>query len=120
MQRLPESVSPTRKVTLDNPLEPDFLSRQQNKILVDMDNERQIDQHAPESGSQNRIHGSGSMNMKALVLHVLGDALGNVGVIATGLVIWLTTWKYRYYFDPAISLIITLIIFSSALPLGKS
>lgn len=58
------------------------------------------------------------MNMRALVLHVLGDALGNVGVIATGLVIWFTTWEYKFYFDPVISLVITVIIFSSALPLG--
>lgn len=56
--------------------------------------------------------------MHALLLHVLGDALGNIGVIATGLVIWQTTWKYKYYFDPIISLIITIIIFSTALPLG--
>ena len=59
------------------------------------------------------------MNMRALVLHVIGDALGNVGVIATGLIIWLTTWKYKYYCDPIISLVITIIIFSSALPLGE-
>ncbi len=65
-------------------------------------------------------HSHGSMNMRALVLHVLGDALGNVGVIATGLVIWLTTWSFKYYFDPMISLVITVIIFSSALPLGTS
>ena len=64
-------------------------------------------------------HGHGSMNMRALLLHVFGDALGNVGVIATGLVIWLTEWKFKYYFDPIISLVITVIIFSSALPLGK-
>jgi len=63
---------------------------------------------------------SGSMNMRALVLHVFGDALGNVGVIATGLVIWLTTWSFKYYFDPMISLVITVIIFSSALPLVRS
>jgi zinc transporter 1 len=63
-------------------------------------------------------HAHGSMNMRALVLHVMGDALGNVGVIATGLVIWLTEWKYKFYFDPVISLVITAIIFSSALPLG--
>ncbi|KAI6133125.1 cation efflux protein [Pisolithus croceorrhizus] len=66
-----------------------------------------------------RAHG-GSMNMHALILHVLGDALGNVGVIATGLVIWLTEWSYKYYFDPMISLVITVIIFSSALPLVRS
>ncbi|CUA76755.1 putative zinc transporter protein DDB_G0282067 [Dictyostelium discoideum] [Rhizoctonia solani] len=65
-------------------------------------------------------HGHGSMNMRALVLHVLGDALGNVGVIATGLIIWLSDWKLKYYCDPIISLVITVIIFSSALPLVKS
>ncbi|KAJ6620616.1 cation efflux protein [Mycena sp. CBHHK59/15] len=66
-------------------------------------------------------HGhAGSMNMRALVLHVLGDALGNVGVIATGLVIWQTSWSFKYYFDPVISLVITAIIFSSALPLVRS
>ncbi|KAI0280646.1 cation efflux protein [Russula aff. rugulosa BPL654] len=64
-------------------------------------------------------HG-GSMNMKALLLHVLGDALGNVGVIATGLIIWLTSWSFKYYCDPIISLIITAIIFHSALPLVRS
>jgi len=62
---------------------------------------------------------SGSMNMKALLLHVLGDALGNVGVIATGLIIWLTSWSFKYYCDPIISLVITAIIFHSALPLGE-
>ncbi|KIJ33079.1 hypothetical protein M422DRAFT_265112 [Sphaerobolus stellatus SS14] len=65
-------------------------------------------------------HGHGSMNMRALVLHVIGDALGNVGVIATGLIIWFSTWQYKYYFDPVISLVITCIIFSSALPLVRS
>ncbi|KAF8320429.1 cation efflux protein, partial [Clavulina sp. PMI_390] len=65
-------------------------------------------------------HSHGSMNMHALLLHVLGDALGNVGVIASGLIIWLTEWKWKYLSDPIISLVITVIIFSSALPLVKS
>ncbi|KAM5533114.1 hypothetical protein V8D89_013257 [Ganoderma adspersum] len=65
-------------------------------------------------------HSHGSMNMRALVLHVMGDALGNVGVISTGLIIWLTTLSWKYYFDPIISLVITVIIFSSALPLVRS
>ena len=72
------------------------------------------DSHAHGAGG----HSHGSMNMRALLLHVFGDALGNVGVIATGLVIWRTTWSFKYYFDPIISLVITVIIFSSALPLG--
>ncbi|KAF8340606.1 cation efflux protein [Cantharellus anzutake] len=60
-----------------------------------------------------------SMNMHAVLLHVLGDALGNVGVISSGLIIWLTTWSWKYYSDPIISLVITCIIFRSALPLVK-
>jgi solute carrier family 30 (zinc transporter), member 1 len=68
--------------------------------------------------SHGHTHG-GSMNMRALLLHVLGDALGNVGVIATGLIIWLTSWSFKYYCDPIISLLITVIIFHSALPLGE-
>ena len=73
---------------------------------------------SPSAGPSNG-HGHGSMNMQAILLHVLGDALGNVGVIATGLIIWQTSWSFKYYFDPVISLIITMIIFSSAMPLGK-
>jgi zinc transporter 1 len=78
----------------------------------------------PPSSHESHGHGhghshGGSMNMHALLLHVLGDALGNVGVIATGLVIWLTEWRYKFYFDPLVSLLITVIIFSSALPLGE-
>lgn len=80
------------------------------------------DRSPSPSPSQENKHGAhshaGSMNMRALVLHVLGDALGNVGVIATGLIIWLTEWSFKYYCDPIISLLITVIIFSSALPLG--
>ena len=76
-------------------------------------------EHEDDHGHSHGHSESGSMNMRALLLHVLGDALGNVGVIATGLIIWLTSWSFKYYCDPIISLIITFIIFSSALPLGK-
>ncbi|WWC86110.1 uncharacterized protein L201_000981 [Kwoniella dendrophila CBS 6074] len=65
-------------------------------------------------------HSHGSMNMRGVFLHVLGDALGNVGVIAAGLVIWFFKGKWTLYFDPGVSLLITCIIFSSALPLCKS
>lgn len=82
-----------------------------------LNEDRLVDKHE-NAHSHGHGHAHGSMNMRALLLHVFGDALGNVGVIATGLVIWQTTWRYKYYFDPLISLVITVIIFSSALPLG--
>ncbi|KAG6902914.1 hypothetical protein C0995_010084 [Termitomyces sp. Mi166 len=79
-----------------------------------------LQQHRETGHGHKHSHSHESMNMRALVLHVIGDALGNVGVISTGLVIWLTRWSFKYYFDPLISLVITVIIFSSALPLVRS
>jgi zinc transporter 1 len=71
-------------------------------------------------GQKSHGHSHGDMGMNAMVLHVLGDALGNVGVIVTALIIWLTNWPGRFYADPVVSLFITLIILRSALPLTKA
>lgn len=49
---------------------------------------------------------------------MLGDALNNIGVIISALVIWLAKHEGRYYADPAVSVAIALMIFVSALPLG--
>ncbi|QPG75439.1 hypothetical protein FOA43_002793 [Brettanomyces nanus] len=61
-----------------------------------------------------------SLNMEGVFLHVLGDSLGNVGVMVTAILIWKTDYKFKYYFDPLVSLFITCIIFSTALPLCRS
>jgi zinc transporter 1 len=76
--------------------------------------------HAKPKDSKKDSHSHQNLNMRGVFLHVLGDALGNIGVIATALFIWLTDFKWRFYSDPVISLVITAIIFSSALPLVKS
>lgn len=60
-----------------------------------------------------------SLNMEGVFLHVLGDALGNIGVIITAIFIWKTDFPWKYYMDPVTSLIITGIITSSALPLFR-
>ena len=73
---------------------------------------------AESSGGHGHSHGD--LNMRGVFLHVMGDALGNIGVIAAALFIWLTKWSWRFYFDPAISLIITVIILCSAIPLCKA
>lgn len=77
--------------------------------------------HTPDAhGHSHGGHSHGDLNMRGVFLHVLGDALGNVGVIATALFILYSDWKYKFYADPVISLFITCIIFSSAMPLCKS
>ena len=65
-------------------------------------------------------HSHSDLNMRGVFLHVMGDALGNLGVIGSALFIWLTSFSWRYYVDPAVSLIITVIILTSAIPLCKA
>jgi zinc transporter 1 len=76
----------------------------------------------PKKASKGGSHGHNhaDMGMNAMILHVIGDALGNVGVIVSALVIWLTNWSGRFYADPAVSLFITLIILKSTIPLTKA
>lgn len=69
----------------------------------------------PSKGGHSHNHAD--MGMNAMILHVIGDALGNVGVIVSALIIWLTTWSGRFYADPAVSLFITIIILRSTIPL---
>jgi solute carrier family 30 (zinc transporter), member 1 len=71
----------------------------------------------PKKPGKSTGHNHGDMGMRAMVLHVIGDALGNVGVIVSALIIWLTPWPSRFYADPAVSLFITLIILRSTVPL---
>lgn len=60
------------------------------------------------------------LNMRGIFLHVMGDALGNLGVIGSALIIGLSSSPLRFYSDPAISLMITVIILASAIPLCKA
>ena len=73
-----------------------------------------------KSGSHSHSHSHGDLNMRGVFLHVMGDALGNLGVIASALFIWLTTFSWRFYSDPAISLVITVIILHTAIPLCRA
>ncbi|MCJ1464036.1 hypothetical protein MMC07_002646 [Pseudocyphellaria aurata] len=80
------------------------------------------DQHEGHSHTQpkERNHNHGDLNMRGIFLHVMGDALGNLGVIGSALIIWLTDYWWRFYADPAISLVLTGIILHSAIPLCKA
>ena len=63
--------------------------------------------------------GDSQLNMRGVFLHVLGDALGSVIVIISALIIWLTNGEWRFYVDPAMSLIIVVIITITTIPLCK-
>uniref|UniRef100_A0A7C2P0N6 Cation transporter n=1 Tax=candidate division WOR-3 bacterium TaxID=2052148 RepID=A0A7C2P0N6_UNCW3 len=55
-----------------------------------------------------------SLNVKGAFLHVLADAVGSMGVISAGLIMYFTGW---YYADPIISMMVSLLIFYSSFKL---
>lgn len=71
----------------------------------------------PQKAGKTTGHNHADMGMNAMMLHVLGDALGNVGVIVTALIIMYTDWSGKVYADPTVSLFITVIILKTSIPL---
>ncbi|KAI8829181.1 cation efflux protein [Chytriomyces cf. hyalinus JEL632] len=65
-------------------------------------------------------HNHQNMNMQWVFLHLLVDALGSVGVIASSLIPLYTTGSWRVYIDPLISLLISGLIVSTSVPLVRS
>ncbi|KAH9861423.1 hypothetical protein J1614_011169 [Plenodomus biglobosus] len=59
------------------------------------------------------------LGILAVLIHVLSDALNNIGVIISALIIWFVKADSRFYADPAVSTWIALMILVSALPLTK-
>ncbi|KAL5084832.1 hypothetical protein Trisim1_011392 [Trichoderma cf. simile WF8] len=75
-------------------------------------------QHRHVSVSPSRP--SRDLGMLGVMIHVVGDAINNIGVIASALIIWKAQGEARYYADPAIGVFISLMIFLTAWPLTKS
>ncbi|AEV18947.1 MULTISPECIES: cation diffusion facilitator family transporter [Geobacillus] len=57
-----------------------------------------------------------NVNVRSAYLHVIGDALGSVGAMAAGLVIWLFDW---YAADPLISIAVAVLILKGAFAVVK-
>lgn len=71
----------------------------------------------PPALKHGHSHDPSQMNMRGAFLHVLSDALGSIIVVISALVVWLTEWEYRFYMDPALSIILVLLILHSVWPL---
>ncbi|XP_002741251.2 uncharacterized protein LOC100375450, partial [Saccoglossus kowalevskii] len=70
-----------------------------------------------EKDENPKMVSSAQLNMRAVFLHVMGDALGSVIVIVSALIIWFAEGDWRYYVDPAMSLAMVTIILSTTMPL---
>jgi cobalt-zinc-cadmium efflux system protein len=58
------------------------------------------------------LRGGGDLNVRAALLHVVGDLAASVGVVASGAIILLTGWLYA---DPLVSLAVAALIAFGAL-----
>ena len=63
-----------------------------------------------------RERGSHDLNLRAVMLHLVGDVLASVGVAAAGLAIWLGG---PYLLDPLASLLVAVLIGAQALRLVR-
>ncbi|KAH7115842.1 cation efflux protein [Dendryphion nanum] len=59
------------------------------------------------------------LGILGVLIHLLGDAINNIGVIIAALIIWLTKSEGRFYADPAVSMWIGVMILGTAVPLTK-
>lgn len=75
---------------------------------------------APGNGGGHGGHGSHeNMNMRAIFLHILGDAMASCAVIVSGVVVQWTEWSFKYHIDPLVSMIISAYICHATLPLVR-
>jgi zinc transporter 1 len=58
--------------------------------------------------------------MLGVMIHVIGDAINNIGVIIAAVAIWQSKSDARFYADPAVSLFIAISILLSSIPLVKN
>ena len=60
------------------------------------------------------------LGLFGVFIHVVGDAINNVGVIISAIIIWKSDSPARFYADPAIGIFIAIMIFLTAIPLTKN
>jgi zinc transporter 1 len=59
------------------------------------------------------------LGILGVLIHVVGDAINNIGVIISAVIIWFVKSEKRFYADPAVSMWIAIMILISAVPLTK-
>ena len=76
--------------------------------------------HSHNHSHDDENHNNGktnNVNLHGVFLHIAGDAVGSLIVVATSLINVYVPYAWRVYFDPCCSIVFALIILRSALPL---
>uniref|UniRef100_A0A6G1SGF9 Zinc transporter 1 n=1 Tax=Aceria tosichella TaxID=561515 RepID=A0A6G1SGF9_9ACAR len=95
-------------------------SNQDDDYLVcqgDTLGQNQIDTNEQDQAKPKRQPTSNQMNMHAVFLHMLADALGSVIVMISAIIFMKTDWAIRLYIDPILSVIMVCLILKSTWPL---
>ncbi|KAI1081665.1 cation efflux protein [Whalleya microplaca] len=80
-----------------------------------------ISAHAEHRHTITKLQSPGhDLGLLGVLVHVIGDALNNLGVIIAALVIWLTSYEGRFYADPGVSMGIAIMILLSSIPLVRN
>ncbi|KAL4787581.1 cation efflux protein [Aspergillus varians] len=96
-----------------------------SQAQIDIEQLREIENKAKHHDHKHLNHreapvfGGHDLGMMGVLLHVIGDAANNLGVMVAALVIWLTQYEARFYADPATSMGIAAMIMLSAIPLVR-
>ncbi|XP_019405033.1 PREDICTED: zinc transporter 10 [Crocodylus porosus] len=84
-------------------------------------NEKEIE----EGETKKKEKKSAALNIRGVLLHVMGDALGSVVVVVTATIFYVlpldanTPCNWQCYIDPSLTVIMVFIVLSSAFPLIK-
>lgn len=86
------------------------------KTAVDLDH--RIKFHVKEEANENHKKEPSNMNIRGVVLHLVGDAVGSVIVVISAALIWKWNEKpWTLYIDPCLTLCSVILIVSTTIPL---
>jgi zinc transporter 1 len=119
-----EEASHSRTASNESPLNessPLIRDRTHRESHHDHDGHDHSDGHAHEHSHENSHgHSHADLNMHGLFVHILGDLLASLGVIASTCIIIFVDQPWTIYLDPIMSFVITVIVIGSTIPLVKS
>jgi zinc transporter 1 len=109
-----EEASHSRTVSNESPM------NEATPLIRDQSHQHEEHGGHGHSHSHSHSHSHADLNMHGLFVHILGDLLASLGVIASTCVIIFVDQPWTIYLDPLMSFVITIIVIASTIPLVKS
>ena len=75
--------------------------------------------HGHNDGNSKSDKPAENLNFQAIFIHLLGDFIGTLTTMASGLAMHFIEPNWKYYIDPAVTLLVTIIIITSSIRIIK-